>query len=141
VWEAETGKELHSLTGHEGGVYSVSWSPDGNRLATASNDGTVRVWDAGSGGQLLTITVIAEGSRSQVWNASWSPDGHWLASGSDDGTARIWDANTGKELLTLRGHSCAVTSVAWSPDSKRLVIGSEDHTAKVWAIGRESSRR
>jgi WD40 repeat protein len=109
-------------------VFSVAWSPDGKRLATASADGTAKVWDAASGNELLTL----RGHKALVSSVAWSPDGKRLATASLDRTAKVWDAATGKELLTLRGHKAIVSSVAWSPDSKLLATGSWDHTAKVW---------
>ncbi len=55
VWDAASGKELLTLRGHAGSVYSVAWSPDGKRLATGSWDKTAKVWDAASGQELLTL--------------------------------------------------------------------------------------
>jgi WD domain, G-beta repeat len=66
----------------------VSWSPDGKRLATGSEDSTAKVWDAAAGRELLTL----KGHRSAVWSVSWSPDGMRLATGSADGTAKVWEA-------------------------------------------------
>ena len=121
--------------GHTGWVRSVSWSPDGTRLATGSDDGTAKVWDAAGGRELLTL----KGHTSVVRSVSWSPDGTRLATGSADGTAKVWDAAGGRELLTLKGHTGLVWSVSWSPDGTRLATGSEDGTAKVWdAAGAEA---
>jgi hypothetical protein len=78
---------MRTLKGHTGQVRSVSWSPDGTRLATGSLDGTAKVWDAAGGRELLTLKVHA----GEV-SVSWSPDGMRLATGSEDGTAKVWDA-------------------------------------------------
>jgi hypothetical protein len=123
------------LKGHTGTVNSVSWSPDGMRLATGSEDGTARLWGAAGGQALLTL----DGYSGMVHTVSWSPDGTRLAAGSGDGTAKVWDAAGGRELLTLKGHTSAVRSVSWSRDGTRLATGSTDGTAKVWdaAGGRE----
>jgi hypothetical protein len=88
VWDAASGRELLTLKGHTGLVYSIAWSPDGTRLATASIDQTAKVWDAASSRELLTL----KGHRSNVWTVSWSPDGTRLATGSLDGTAKVWQA-------------------------------------------------
>ena len=117
-----------TLHDHSGSVRSAAWSSDGKRLATASQDQTVKVWDADSGEELLTL----HGHTNYVNSVAWSPDGKRLATGSVDKTAKVWDAASGQELLTLRGHDGAVGSVAWSPDGKRLATGSDDKTVKVW---------
>ena len=100
-WDAAGGRELLTLKGHASAVRSVSWSPDGTRLATGSEDGTAKVWDAAGGRELLTL----KGHAGPVCSVSWSPDGTRLATGSEDGTAKVWDAAGGRELLTLKGHT------------------------------------
>ena len=78
MWDAAGGRELLTLKGHTGRVCSVSWSPDGTRLATGSEDGTAKVWDAAGGRELLTL----KGHAGEVRSVSWSPDGKRLATGS-----------------------------------------------------------
>ena len=104
MWDAAGGRELLTLRGHTGVVGSVSWSPDGTRLATGSEDGTAKVWDAAGGRELLTL----KGHTGAVVPVSWSPDGTRLATGSADSTAKVWDAAGGRELLTLKGHTSVV---------------------------------
>jgi WD40 repeat protein/tetratricopeptide (TPR) repeat protein len=131
VWDAQTGRDLLTLPGHTG-VFSVSFSPDGHRLASASGDwnkpGDVRVWDAQTGQELRTL----QGHTDGVVSVCFSPDGHRLASASLDRTVKLWEAQTGQELLTFQGHIGGVASVCFSPDGKRLASGSGDQTAKVW---------
>jgi WD40 repeat protein len=119
------------LTGHTDGVFSVVWSPDGTRLATASADKTVRVWDADTGKTTATLTGHTDGVNG-VYAVVWFPDGKRLATGSEDGTARVWDTVTGKTTATLTGHTDGVNDVVWSPDGKRLATASADKTARVW---------
>src|SRR5437868_4778347 len=100
-------KETLTLKGHDGFVMSVSWSPDGKRVATACHDKTVKVWDAEKGQEALTL----KGHTDVVMSVSWSPDGKRLASASLDKTVKVWDAEKGKETLTLKGHADIVVSV------------------------------
>jgi WD40 repeat protein len=88
-----------TMKGHESGVWSVAWRPDGQRLATASSDNTVKVWESQTGRELLTI----KGHENSVSCVAWSPDGQRLATASYDNTIRIWEAETGQELLTMKG--------------------------------------
>ncbi|MDR1149265.1 MAG: hypothetical protein LBK66_11605 [Spirochaetaceae bacterium] len=126
IWDAENGRELHTLTGHHI-VESVAWSPDGHRIASGSRDETVRIWDAESGRELHTL----KGHTYDVLSVAWSPDGRRIASGSNDMTVRIWDVESGRELHTLKD-SDYIYSVAWSPDGCRIASGSSDKTIKIW---------
>ena len=114
----------------------MAFSPDGKRLASASRDETVKVWDAATGQETLTL----KGHTGGVTSVAFSPDGKRLASASEDETVKVWDAATGQETLTLKGHTGCVTSVAFSPDGKRLASASDDGTVKVWdaATGQET---
>ena len=132
IWHADTGTLKHTLA-CKGAVFGVSWHPGGTRLATASCDGTARVWDTVTGKRVLSLSVAEKGEENDVWDVSWNPNGRWLATGSEDGTARVWDVTSGKELVKLR-HDGPVHSVAWSPDGTRLATGSYDQTAKIWGI-------
>ena len=84
-----TGEELFSLS-HPGTVLGVAFSPDGKRLATASNAGIIKVWDALSGKELLNFI----GHSSQITDISFSLDGTRWATASHDGTAKVWDATS-----------------------------------------------
>jgi hypothetical protein len=117
-----------TLKGHGSEVMSVAFSPDSSRLASASGDHTVKVWDAATGQQTLTFKGHTDGVNS----VAFSPDGSRLASASRDRTVKVWDAATGQVTLTLKGHTREVTNVAFSPDGSRIASASYDGTVKVW---------
>ena len=119
---------LQTLEGHSGGVISVAFSHDSTRLASASDDSTVKIWDASSGECLSTL----KGHSGRVRSVAFSHDSTRLASASDDGTVKIWDASSGERLSTFKGHSGYVNSVAFSHDSTRLASASDDNTVKIW---------
>ncbi|KAF7973362.1 hypothetical protein HWV62_15539 [Athelia sp. TMB] len=111
-------------------VQSVAFSPNGERIASGSNDNAVRIWDSHTG---KLIAGPFEGHHNWVMSIAFSPDGERVASGAEDMTIRIWDAWTG-ELLAgpFEGHTGGVNSVAYSPDGQRIVSGSADRTVCIW---------
>jgi hypothetical protein len=116
------------LQGHKDRVRRVAFAPDGIRLATASDDGTARVWDVASGAELHTLH-----HQGSVEDVAFAPDGTRLATACHDGTARVWDVASGAELHTLR-HQDAVVRVAFAPDGTRLATTSSDGSARVWDV-------
>ncbi|OBQ33703.1 MAG: hypothetical protein AN485_18045, partial [Anabaena sp. MDT14b] len=124
------GNLLQTLTGHSYSVISVAYSPDGQTLASGSDDNTIKLWNVNTGNLLQTLT----GHSQQVRSVAYSPDGQTLASGSVDRTIKLWNVNTGNLLQTLKGHSHWVWSVAYSPDGQTLVSGSYDNTIKLWNV-------
>ena len=112
-------------------VWGAAFSPDGTQIATASNDGTAKIWDATTGKELHTLKGSTSGP---VFYPAFSPDGNLLATAGDDTIARIWDANSGEQLMSLTGHSGAVYTVAFGPNGRLLVTSSHDGSAKVWDI-------
>jgi tRNA A-37 threonylcarbamoyl transferase component Bud32 len=90
--------DLMTLKGHTAKVLSASFSPDGSRIVTASVDETAKVWDAGSGAEVLAL----KGYTRSVYSASFSPDGSRIVAGSDDQTAKVWDARPFQRSLLPR---------------------------------------
>jgi Tol biopolymer transport system component len=127
-------RERNRLSRHTNRVTSVSFSPNGKTLATASWDKTVKLWSL-EGKELSTL----KGHTDLVNSVSFSPDGKTLATASADKTVKLWSLE-GKELSTLKGHTDSVNSVSFSPDGKTIATASADKTVKLWSVeGRELS--
>ncbi|MFP5274501.1 nSTAND1 domain-containing NTPase, partial [Coleofasciculus sp.] len=121
-------QERVHLNGHQGGVTSVNFSPDGQRIVTASDDKTARVWDI-QGNQITQL----KGHQSTVYSANFSPDGQRIVTASRDTTARVWDIQ-GNLITQLKGYLDTVTSANFSPDGQQIVTASWDKTARLWDI-------
>jgi WD40 repeat protein len=117
------------LKGHKGFVWSATFAPDGQRLLTASDDGTARLWDPENGNQI----AVLQGHTEPVRVAAFSPDGRRVLTASTDNTARLWDVEARSAFVVLEGHSEAVRDAAFSPDGQRVVTASDDNTARVWS--------
>jgi eukaryotic-like serine/threonine-protein kinase len=127
VLEGATGKVLLSVKGHPNQASSVTFSPDGKRIASAGDDGAT-VWDAKTGREILSFN----GRSGHVFSVAYYPDGSRFVASGEDGTVRVYDAGSFREVLTLTGHSARVNSVAISPDSTRIASASDDRTVKLW---------
>jgi len=121
VVEAKQHRFVDSLRGHEGTVLDISFSRDSSRVATACEDGKVRIFSAPDWKLLQTLT----GHHGPVHWAEFSPDGKWLVSAGEDKTARVWSVEDGKLQQTLEESKNPLLSVSFSPDSKYFAASSE----------------
>ena len=119
--------EQSSKTIHGHDAWKLGISPDGKRIAAGGSNHAVKIWDATSCVELLTLL----GHNRRVINSAFSPDGKRIVSGAYDGTIIVWDAENAKELMTLKGHKDRAGAY-FSPDGTRIISGSVDKTLIVW---------
>jgi WD40 repeat protein len=131
VWEAETGAILAILEGHgTKWVFSVAFSPDGQKLASGSSDPTVRVWRTEHTKFLFEINA----HEDWIQSVAWSPDGRQLVSASDDNSLKFWDASTGDSIgQPCIGHTGWIYSLAISCDGSFIATASRDMTVRLWS--------
>ncbi|HXB21393.1 MAG TPA: winged helix-turn-helix domain-containing protein [Candidatus Solibacter sp.] len=121
--------QLVATLNHAAGVESAVFSSDGQRILTASDDHTARLWSSKDGRLLATLV----GHTDKILYAEFSPDGQRIVTASFDHTARVWSAADGRLLVSLQGHTDKVEDARFSPDGGRIVTASWDHTARVWS--------
>lgn len=124
--------------GHRGDVHTVRYSPDGKRMATGCEDGTIRVWDPGTG----ELDKAMVGHDGAVQDLSWSPDSQQLASGAGDDTVRVWDVPSGRETrkTEVDNPSGQPLFVSFSPDGKTLAYGGADRSIHLWDVDQGTTR-
>ncbi|MEL7359730.1 MAG: NACHT domain-containing protein, partial [Cyanobacteria bacterium J06560_6] len=130
IWNVVTGQVVSFCIGHENLVQSVAYSPDGLRVASASDDETVKIWNPATG----ECTHTMKGHKSWVGSVVYSPNGQQVASASGDGTVKIWNPITGECTRTMEGHEKPVLSAVYSPDGQQIASVSYDNTVKLWNV-------
>ena len=126
LWDARTGAELARLA-HDGPVSSATFSPEGARVLTTSDDNMARLWEASTG-----VEVGRFAHRYWVLSAAFSPDGAYAMTASHDNVVRLWDVGNGTEIARF-GHDGPIVSAAFSADGTRIVTASEN-LARLWDV-------
>jgi WD40 repeat protein/predicted Ser/Thr protein kinase len=127
LWRLEP-LEARRLRGHAQPVFRVTFDRRGQRVASASEDGTARVWDVDTG----ALTMVARGHEGPLWSVLFDATDERLITGSSDATVRVWDLQTGEQLAVLRGHTAQINCVVESPDRSVWASGSDDGSARLW---------
>lgn len=133
LWDVATGEPLGQPLRHDGPIRSVTFSPDGRRLATCSRDHTARLWDVDT----CKPKCAPLKHDDMVWDVVFSPDGRTLASCSSDKTVRLWDSVTGRPRFEPLHHRDRVRALSFSRDGRTLAAACGDYTkhrgeARLW---------
>ena len=129
LWNPEQAtKPIAQLTGHQGVVFHVQFSPDGSLMASCGADKSVKLWNAADGKFVTTF----RGHVAPVYHIAWSSDSRMLISASRDSTLKLWSVAKKNMVEDLSGHSDEIFSVDWSPDGTRVASGSKDKKVRIW---------
>jgi WD40 repeat protein/tRNA A-37 threonylcarbamoyl transferase component Bud32 len=122
------GELLHTYTQHTAAIYTLAWSPDGSKLASAGEDCQVCVWQALTGKTIFTYQKHTGSVRA----LAWSPNSKYVASAGNDHTVQIWQAQDGQSFSTYQGHRRWVQALSWSPDAKLVASGDANGQVHLW---------
>jgi WD40 repeat protein/serine/threonine protein kinase len=133
LWD-RAGRQVAELRGHEGRLRVARFAPTGERILTASDDGTARLWDYAG-----VERAQLRGHEGPVHAALFSRDGEQILTGSEDGTVRLW-ARTGRELRTFTAPA-AVWELSYAPDGDEILVSLADGTSRLWSADGEERAR
>jgi WD40 repeat protein len=128
LYDAQTGQELRRLEGHKAPVHCAVFSPDGRRVVSGSDDGTLRLWDTETGRELKQVTL---NGKAHPMSLAVSPDGQWLLTGDDQARVSLWRLEELELEREQKGRGESVY-VAFSPDGRRAVSGGDDFVVRLW---------
>ncbi|KAL0335593.1 UNVERIFIED_CONTAM: hypothetical protein Sradi_4771200 [Sesamum radiatum] len=123
-----TDATLVATGGHQDSVSSLSFSADGQLLASGSLDGIVKVWDISRGELKCTL----DGPSGGIEWVRWHPKGHLLLAGSEDSSVWMWNADRAAFLQVFSGHGSSVTCGDFTPDGRTICSGSDDASLRIW---------
>src|SRR5262249_34888117 len=126
LWDTTSGKEILRLE-DDVRLWCMALDPVGGKLATGTDQGTVKLWDLRTG----ELRASLPGHKGGIYAVAFAPDGRTLASAGDDRTIHLWHLATGQEVLTLGGLDARVYGLAFSPDSRTLAAALHDGTVLV----------
>jgi len=129
LWDrVQSSKPLIRMTGHQGIVNDVKFSPNAFYLASASFDKCIKIWNANTGAFLFNL----RGHVGPVYQIAWSPNSKMLLSCSKDSTLQCWNIQTKKMMHNLPGHADEIYTVDWSPNGVKAASGSKDQRVRIW---------
>jgi WD40 repeat protein len=145
LWNATDGSEIATLVHEQPGphfrrsINDVIFSPDGSRLASASGDTTLKVWDVASAREIAMLSGHSPpgaewDQRYSVEHCAFAPDSELLVSGAANGVLKVWNAQTAACLRTVRAHSLTVVGCVFSEDGRHVVSASTDKTIVIWDV-------
>ncbi|CAE6521223.1 unnamed protein product [Rhizoctonia solani] len=137
LWSLNSDKALHTLKGHADRICRVAFHPSGQYIASASYDGSWRLWDASTGQNTGSHVpdrqlLFQEGHSKEVYAVQFQDDGALVASGGLDAIGRVWDLRTGRTAMVLDGHGQAIYGMDFSPNGYQIATGSGDNTIRIW---------
>jgi WD40 repeat protein len=127
LWDTKTWHVLKSLTGHQGGIKALAFSPNGSQLASSSQDRTARLWDIATG-----QSWVLENDEGESTALAFAPDARTLAIGTFESSVKLWNTATLHQITSFEAGASVVYSVAFAPDGSAFGSTTMDGTVRVW---------